>query len=80
MEEQEWQPVRIAPVERAQECPNEDSESLAVYATWPQQIIRVRPTTIIVDGESMFQIHPDDVCYLPGPGSDLLCSHQILAD
>lgn len=74
MEENEWQPVRIAPLEITRTCPQDFDDG----AEWPVgRIVRARVLSGLADcGTRQFEIHPEDNWGCKGG----CCEHQILAD
>jgi hypothetical protein len=72
-ESENWQPVRIAPLEHVRRCPDDFDDG----SEWPEgRIVRVRLLGLSPCGVRRFRIHPDDNW---GLKTDF-CEHQILAD
>lgn len=78
MEEQEWQPVALLPIEKVlEDCPHPLRHEARAY--WPSpKIIRVRASTCETNsvGCKLFRIHPEDDFGTPGD----ICEHAFLAD
>ena len=84
MEEQEWQPVRIAPIKLNGCADTMDADELAEYAKDVGKIIYVRPDRLIDPhcGGKMYRIRELDEERLDGgwEGHHYICEHQILTD
>ena len=76
MDEQGWQPVRIARIDES-EYIDEDG------CPWPAgKIVRVRivPGAFCDEGGRGFEVHPEDDWGRDSSRQFLICEHQILAD
>ena len=81
-DENEWQPVRIAPIESIPAPCLEGLDSEA-YAKDVGKIIYVRldpEGSTCESGGRFFEIRSEDSHQLHGKGSPHACEHQILAD
>lgn len=83
MDEQGWQPVRIAPIRSPHPCDGEDA--MENWEAIIGQIVRVRPTPHRTStcGSKAYEIHPDDLPSMTSVWVDVsayVCEHQILAD
>jgi hypothetical protein len=85
-EENEWQPVRIAPVNCPYERQLNDREQ-ARYDAAKLKIVRVKPVTVtsrkVLCPGRHFELHPTDAEMIYGYSvmpNVIACEHQILAD
>ena len=83
-DENEWQPVRIAPISNVQFCDWKEADER--WVRHQGEIVRVRP--LGPDSQSpmckgrWFEVKPEDCSRIEGrPGQRVrMCEHQILAD
>ena len=89
MDENEWQPVRIAPAPKVSPCggpSDEDEHFLLMWRRHQGKIVRVKkvPISWLIETDPndtmAFEVHPHDCAIIEFTYGDHLCEHQILAD